>query len=384
MTVGGGIKTIKDIEKVLVSGADKISINTKFIEDVSFVKKAVKVFGSQAIGASIEAKMIGKDWFAFTNNGRINSGKTVFSWILELQENGVGELVITSIDYEGTKKGFDLKLLEKINKIIKVPTIFSGGAGSFKDIKDTLNFDSISGVAIASLLHFDSVKIFDIKKNIFEKKSKIKNINIKKNKNKIHIYNTRICNLKSLYNSVKKVCEVEVIENVKIHDNIDRLILPGVGSFSELANELNENIKIEICSFAAKEKPLLGICLGAQIFFTQGFENGKHLGLNIINGDVKNINDINNNKDIKNPNIGWFPIHFKDHSVFKNIKNNSEMYFIHSYNFIPKDKKTIFAKIINSTINAVCIQKNIIAVQFHPEKSGKTGLKFLENFSNIF
>ncbi len=172
MTVGGGIRNINDIEKALVSGADKISINTKFIEDIGFVKKAVKVFGSQAIGASIETKMIGNDWFAFTNNGRINSGKKVFDWILELQENGVGELIITSIDYEGTKKGFDLKLLEKIDKIIKVPTIFSGGAGSFKNIKDTLNFDSISGVAIASLLHLDSVRIFDIKKKFLNKEVK--------------------------------------------------------------------------------------------------------------------------------------------------------------------------------------------------------------------
>ena len=98
---------------------------------------------------------------------KFKTGKKVFDWILELLENGVGELIITSIDYEGTKKGFDLKLLEKIDKIIKVPTIFSGGAGSFKNIKDTLNFDSISGVAIASLLHLDSVRIFDIKKNIF-------------------------------------------------------------------------------------------------------------------------------------------------------------------------------------------------------------------------
>ena len=383
MTVGGGIRNINDIEKALVSGADKISINTKFIEDISFVKKAAKVFGSQAIGASIETKMIGNDWFAFTNNGRINSGKKVFDWILELQENGVGELIITSIDYEGTKKGFDLKLLEKIDKIIKVPTIFSGGAGSFKHVKDTLNFDNISGVAIASLLHLDSVRIFDIKKKIFKQRSKIKNINIIKNKSKIHIYNTRICNLKSLYNSVKKICEVEVIEDTKIHNNVDRLILPGVGSFSELSRELSENIKIEICSFAAKEKPLLGICLGAQILFTRSFENGKHDGLNIIKGDVKNITDINKSKYSKIPNIGWFPIHFKDHSVFRNIKNNSEMYFIHSYNFVPDDKNAIFAKIVDSPINAACIQENVIAVQFHPEKSGNTGLKFLENFSSI-
>lgn len=383
LTVGGGIRTISDIEKVLVSGADKISINTKFVEDISFVKKAVKVFGSQAIGASIESKMIGNDWFAFTNNGRINSGKKIFDWILELQDNGVGELIVTSVDYEGTKKGFDLKLLEKIDKIIKIPTIFSGGAGSFKDIKDALNFSSITGVAIASLLHLDSVRIYNIKKNLFKKKHQILNINIKRNKNKLFIYNTKICNLKSLYNSVKKICDVEVIDSIKIDKNVDRLILPGVGSFSELSKELEGDKKNEICFFASKNKPLLGICLGAQILFTSGFENGKNLGLNLINGDVKSIDTTNKNKNLKIPNIGWFPILSKKHQIFKNIDNNSEMYFIHSYNFIPKDKNIIFGKITDTAINAICIQKNIIAVQFHPEKSGLIGMKFIENFSNL-
>jgi len=382
LTVGGGIRTIDDIEKVLISGADKISINTKFIEDISFLRKAVNVFGSQAIGASVESKLIGNDWFAFTDNGRVNSGKKVLDWIMELQESGVGEIIITSIDKDGTKKGFDLKLAEKIDKIIKVPTIFSGGAGTIKDIKKILNYQSIDGVAIASLLHLESVKIYDIKRNL-QKKNKITRVNIRKNKNKVYIYKTKICNLRSLYNSVKKICEVEVIEGTKINSNIDRLILPGVGSFSELSKEFNENKKSEIYSFVEKGKPLLGICLGAQILFTRGFENGKNKGLNIIEGDVRNINDINKNIMTKIPNIGWFPISFKKHQIFKSINNNCEMYFIHSYNFVPKDKKIIFGKIKEKSINAICIKNNVIAVQFHPEKSGLVGMKFIENFSNI-
>ena len=159
--------------------------------------------------------------------------------------------------------------------------------------------------------------------------------------------------------------------------------MPGVGSFSELSKELEGDKKNEICFFASKNKPLLGICLGAQILFTSGFENGKNLGLNLINGEVKSIDTINKNKNLKIPNIGWFPILLKKHQILKNIDNNSEMYFIHSYNFMPKDKNIIFGKITDTAINAICIQKNIIAVQFHPEKSGLIGMKFIENFSNL-
>ena len=117
--MGGGIKKVEDIEKILISGADKVSINTKFIEDVKSVSKFTKKFGSQAIVGSIEAKFLNNDWYCFTDNGRNLTNKKVKDWIINLQNEGVGELIITSVDMEGTKNGFDYNLLEAIQKVLR-------------------------------------------------------------------------------------------------------------------------------------------------------------------------------------------------------------------------------------------------------------------------
>ena len=118
ITLGGGIRTIQDIRNALNSGADKVAINTQAIKDPEFINKASKIFGSQCLVGSIESKLIGdKSWEAYYDNGREPSGLDVVSWAEELEARGIGELMITSIDYEGTKKGFDVRLLSLINEI---------------------------------------------------------------------------------------------------------------------------------------------------------------------------------------------------------------------------------------------------------------------------
>jgi len=386
LTVGGGLKSILDIEKVLIAGADKVAINTQFIEDKNFVSKTVKRFGSQAIVGSIEAKFISGDWKAFTDNGRNISKYKVLEWIKILEQEGVGEIFLTSVDFEGTQKGFDSNLIEKVNAIINTPLIISGGAGSTNDISKCFKFEKVSGVALASVLHYNQLNIDQIRHTTTKDKRNnfAKSINIKKNKNDVAILKTKICNFKSLYNSLKKVCDVKVLEKDNIK-NISRLILPGVGSFPEFINELGPE-KIEIIKkFNLTKRPMLGICLGAQVMFSEGYEHKKTKGLNLIDGEVINIKEITKNKKMITPHIGWTKIEIKEHKIFEGIDNFSRMYFTHSFNFKPEDKKIIFAqsRIQGSLINSVCIKENLIAAQFHPEKSGLSGLKFLFNFSTI-
>ena len=119
---------------------------------------------------------------------------------------------------------------------------------------------------------------------------------------------------------------------------------------------------------------------GGTFLFSKSFEHGNFEGLNLISGNVINIKDIEKKKNILSPNIGWYEIEKIDNKLFKDIPDRSKFYFIHSYNFQPADKKILTSKIINSNINAVCIKNNFIACQFHPEKSGEIGIKFLENF----
>jgi len=159
ITVCGGIRSIKNIEEALRIGADKIAINTYAIENPNFIKKAVRYFGSSSIVSSIEAKQVKNDrWEIYKYNGRESTGIDLIYWINKVQDMGCGEIFITSIDFDGTQRGFDINLILKIQDIIKVPFVISGGCSNIKDInKIKKNFKTVD-VAIASALHYRKIK----------------------------------------------------------------------------------------------------------------------------------------------------------------------------------------------------------------------------------
>ena len=169
ITVGGGIRKISDIQTALNSGADKVAINTQAVHNSNFIKEASQIFGSQCIVGSIEAKKVSdNNWEVYIDNGREPTGINVIEWAIELENLGVGEIMITSIDNEGTKKGFDLKLNKLISESISVPIISSGGAGNISHISDLIIGSNIDAVAIASILHYNIVDLNTIKKELFE------------------------------------------------------------------------------------------------------------------------------------------------------------------------------------------------------------------------
>ena len=133
-TVGGGISTIEDIRNLLKAGADKISINTAAINNPSLIKEAAEKFGSQCIVVAIDAKKIKKKWEVFVNGGRQATGLDVIEWAKKVEKFGAGEILLTSMDKDGRKKGYDLKLTRKISEGINIPVIASGGAGSLNSI----------------------------------------------------------------------------------------------------------------------------------------------------------------------------------------------------------------------------------------------------------
>ena len=164
---------------------------------------------------------------------------------------------------------------------------------------------------------------------------------------------------------------------------LDRLVLPGVGSFDKFSKDMSIDVKKKIQEFSKTGKPLLGICLGAQFLFTKSFEIKENKGLDLLKGSVVKIDKIEKKNNILIPNIGWFQINLNKSDLLKNIPKYSKFYFIHSYNFEPNDKNLIISKIQNSNINAICKKDNIIACQFHPEKSGNIGIHFLNNFLDL-
>lgn len=169
ITVGGGIRKIEDIQAALNSGADKVAINTQAVQNSNFIMEASQIFGSQCIVGSIEAKKVSdNNWEVYIDNGREPTGIDVKEWAIELENLGVGEIMITSIDNEGTKRGFDLELNKIISESISVPIISSGGAGTISHISDLIISSNIDAVAIASILHYNIEELSKIKKKLSE------------------------------------------------------------------------------------------------------------------------------------------------------------------------------------------------------------------------
>ena len=197
-------------------------------------------------------------------------------------------------------------------------------------------------------------------------------------------------NISSVINSFKEVAKDKVIVEVTSDLNkiklSDKVVLPGQGSFKSCVDALNKikGLRDTLNEFAIiNKKPLLGICVGLQMFADVGYEEIKTNGLGWISGKVSKID--NQNGKFKLPHIGWNQINIvKDSKIFKGIENNSHMYFVHSYEFIPEDKNVISATTDYSS-NIVCSveKENIFGTQFHPEKSDRIGLRIIENFINI-
>ncbi len=168
ITVGGGIRKIEDIQNALNSGADKVSINTQSIKTPEFIDEASKVFGSQCIVASIEAKHdYDGNWYVYFDNGREPTSKKVTDWIIEVQQRGAGEILLTSVDKEGTKKGMDLELANAVGELCDVPLIICGGVGQINHINEIKDY-RIDALSIASVLHYDLLQVEDIKKTLNE------------------------------------------------------------------------------------------------------------------------------------------------------------------------------------------------------------------------
>ena len=178
ITVGGGIKSIKDVEVLLKNGADKVAINTAAVKNPILLKEISREFGSSTLVLYIEAKKISnKSYEVFTNCGRERSYISVEDWVLKTQEYGIGEILLTSIDKEGTRKGFDLSLVKTVFDLAEVPLIVNGGFGKENHLIDLLNHYKISGVAIADAFHFNRIKVDNLKTTLEENNFSIRKIN---------------------------------------------------------------------------------------------------------------------------------------------------------------------------------------------------------------
>ncbi len=185
LTVGGGLRNIDDIRTVLQAGADKVSINTAAIKNPGIIKEASRRFGSSAIVVSIEAiRKENGSYEAFIENGRQKTGKDAFEWALEVAELGAGEILLLSIDMEGTGNGFDIELTSKIAQSVSIPVIACGGAGTRDHIYDVIHEGYADAVSAASILHYNFIRHYEIDDSEFHGEG-----NIDYMKKKYHLSN---------------------------------------------------------------------------------------------------------------------------------------------------------------------------------------------------
>ncbi len=164
LTVGGGIRELSDIYNLLNVGCDKVSINSAAIKRPEFIDEGAKRFGSQCIVVAIDAKRVDKDrWHIFTHGGRNDTGLDAIVWAKEAYDRGAGELLITSMDADGTKAGFDNELNRQINEVVNIPIIASGGAGTMKHIEEAFTLGHADAALAASIFHFREIDIMDLK-----------------------------------------------------------------------------------------------------------------------------------------------------------------------------------------------------------------------------
>lgn len=163
-TVGGGIQTVGDIRSILLAGADKISINSAAVKNPSLISNAANIFGSQCVVVAIDVKKIGNKWMVFVKGGRENTGISVMTWVKQIISLGAGEILLTSMNTDGMKKGFDSALTKAVAAAASIPVIASGGAGSYEDFYEIFQEGKADAALAASIFHFGEYKIADVKK----------------------------------------------------------------------------------------------------------------------------------------------------------------------------------------------------------------------------
>lgn len=169
-TVGGGIRSVEDFRRILNAGADKVAVNSAAIKRPELIAEASERFGSQCVVCAIDAKRRadGSGWDVYLNGGRVNTGLDAIEWAKRAEELGAGEILLTSMDCDGTKSGYDTELTRRISENAKIPVIASGGAGTMEHFLDAFREGKADAVLAASLFHFKEIEIMDLKKYLSE------------------------------------------------------------------------------------------------------------------------------------------------------------------------------------------------------------------------
>jgi cyclase len=173
-TIGGGISSVQDVEALLKAGADKVSINSAAVRRPELVREIAQQFGNQCVVIAIDTKNIDGEDYVFINGGKIQTELKTLDWVKTVTDLGAGEILLTSMDFDGTKNGFDTRILQNISKVCQLPIIASGGAGKMEDFTEVFTETPVTGALAASIFHFNEIKISDLKDNLRQQKIEVR------------------------------------------------------------------------------------------------------------------------------------------------------------------------------------------------------------------
>lgn len=173
-TIGGGISSVNDVEVLLKAGADKVAINSAAIRNPHLTEEIAQQFGSQCVVVAIDTKNVDDDDYVFINGGKVKTEYKTLEWIKTATELGAGEILLTSMDLDGTKRGFDIRMLKEVSQVCQLPIIASGGAGKMADFAEVFSQTNVTGALAASIFHFNEIKISDLKNNLKQNKIPIR------------------------------------------------------------------------------------------------------------------------------------------------------------------------------------------------------------------
>lgn len=173
-TIGGGISSVQDVEALLKAGADKVSINSAAVRRPELVRDIAQQFGNQCVVVAIDTKNIDGEDYVFINGGKIKNDWKTLDWVKTVADLGAGEILLTSMDFDGTKNGFDIRMLQNIARVCHLPIIASGGAGKMEDFTEVFTETTVTGALAASIFHFNEIKISDLKENLTQNKIAIR------------------------------------------------------------------------------------------------------------------------------------------------------------------------------------------------------------------
>jgi len=394
ITAGGGVRSVQDAAALLAAGADKIAVNTAALENPELLNQLVLAFGSQCVVASIQARSIGASgWEAMSECGRERSGRNIHEWIQDVQKLGVGEILLTSVDNDGTCRGADLNLLDSVRDILTVPLIYSGGISSSSEVESILGAPHVYGVSIGSSFHKHSLNPADLKEYLTNSDcsdyvrarshSRLQDKSLLPLEGKrLGIVDYGMGNQQSLVNALEYLgSDVVLTDELELLSACDLLFLPGVGSFPRGMSQLKDKgLDALLINLVKSGKPLIGICLGMQMLFNSSDEFEFSSGLSLVDGHVTSIPKVDpTGTPVLLPHMGWNSLVIKSNKDFPYPSTSIQQYFVHSFvaTNIPDESLLFSTTYQGLALTAAVHVDNLIGFQFHPERSGIDGIELL-------